>query len=32
MAGNMFVVVPMLITFLFARRHVVRAFTFTSPR
>lgn len=32
MAGNMFVVVPMLITFLFAQRHVIRAFTFTSPK
>ncbi len=30
MAGNMFVVVPMLLTFLAAQRHIIRAFTFTS--
>lgn len=32
MAGNMFVVVPMLLTFLAAQRHIIRAFTFTSPK
>jgi sn-glycerol 3-phosphate transport system permease protein len=32
MAGNMFVVVPMILTFLVARRHIIRAFTFTSPK
>ena len=32
MAGNMFVVVPMLLTFLVAQRHIIRAFTFTSPK
>jgi sn-glycerol 3-phosphate transport system permease protein len=32
MAGNMFVVVPMLVTFLVAQRHIIRAFTFTSPK
>ncbi len=32
MAGNMFVVVPMLVTFLLAQRHIIRAFTFTSPK
>ena len=30
MAGNMFVVVPMILTFLAAQRHIIRAFTFTS--
>ena len=29
MAGNMFVVVPMILTFLAAQRHIIRAFTFT---
>jgi sn-glycerol 3-phosphate transport system permease protein len=32
MAGNMFVVVPMIVTFLLAQRHIIRAFTFTSPK
>jgi sn-glycerol 3-phosphate transport system permease protein len=32
MAGNMFVVVPMILTFLVAQRHIIRAFTFTSPK
>ncbi|MCX5734211.1 MAG: carbohydrate ABC transporter permease [candidate division NC10 bacterium] len=32
MAGNMFVVVPMILTFLAAQRHIIRAFTFTSPK
>lgn len=32
MAGNMFVVLPMLLTFLVAQRHIIRAFTFTSPK
>jgi len=30
MAGNMFVVVPMILAFLAAQRHIIRAFTFTS--
>ena len=30
MAGNMFVVVPMIVTFLLAQRHIIRAFTFSS--
>jgi sn-glycerol 3-phosphate transport system permease protein len=32
MAGNMFVVVPMIAAFLFAQRHIIRAFTFASPK
>jgi sn-glycerol 3-phosphate transport system permease protein len=32
MAGNMFVVVPMLVMFLVGQRHIIRAFTFTSPK
>ena len=32
MAGNMFVVVPMFLAFLVAQRHIIRAFTFTSPK
>lgn len=32
MAGNMFVVVPMILTFLVAQRHIIRAFTFASPK
>jgi sn-glycerol 3-phosphate transport system permease protein len=32
MAGNMFVVVPMLLTFLLAQRHIIRAFTFAPPK
>lgn len=32
MAGNMFVVVPMILTFLAAQRHIIRAFTFNSPK
>jgi sn-glycerol 3-phosphate transport system permease protein len=32
MAGNMFVVVPMIVTFLMAQRHIIRAFTFASPK
>ena len=32
MAGNMFVVVPMILIFLAAQRHIIRAFTFTSPK
>jgi hypothetical protein len=28
----MFVVVPMIVTFLLAQRHIIRAFTFTSPK
>lgn len=32
MAGNMFVVLPMLLTFILAQRHIIRAFTFTSPK
>jgi sn-glycerol 3-phosphate transport system permease protein len=32
MAGNMFVVVPMIVTFLLAQRHIIRAFTFASPK
>jgi len=30
MAGNMFVVVPILVVFAIAQRHIIRAFTFTS--
>lgn len=32
MAGNMFVVLPMILTFLLAQRHIIRAFTFASPK
>jgi len=32
MAGNMFVVVPMILVFLLAQRHIIRAFTFTAPK
>ena len=32
MAGSMFVVAPVLIVFVLAQRHIIRAFTFTSLR
>jgi len=30
MAGSMFVVAPVLLVFVIAQRHIIRAFTFTS--
>jgi sn-glycerol 3-phosphate transport system permease protein len=30
MAGSMFVVAPVLVVFIVAQRHIIRAFTFTS--